>query len=259
MKKSLRICAFLTVLSLALSSGFFMDAQAAKGPAKGDESLAYICFFNTTGTDQTYLYISDHMKDIQTQQGVTPNVGKVKGATYDEKTNTLTLDGYNGHAMYISANMMGDNFKILLKGDNSVRNLAVYADGYGGSVTIKGRGTLTCNKDKKAAASVYGSGILLGAEGTKAAITIADTCTVTSFGNSYTGYAPNEKREYPGKMKGRPVYVYGDLSDKAEEVIKAGGKLTGAKYKTVAREGELYDIYSTAGRFVSKAVKKGKK
>ena len=81
--------------------------DAAKGPAKGDESYAYICFFNDDGTDQTYLYISDFMKDMQKQQGVEANIRDVAGATYSKKTNTLTLNNYNKPGMYIGINMMG--------------------------------------------------------------------------------------------------------------------------------------------------------
>ena len=229
--------------------------DAAKGPAKGDESYAYICFFNDDGTDQTYLYISDFMKDMQKQQGVEANIRDVAGATYSKKTNTLTLNNYNKPGMYIGINMMGDDFKILLKGDNSIQNLAVYADMYGGSVTITGKGTLTCNKNKKAAASVYGSGIFIGAEMTKAKLTIDKTCTVTSYGNTYTGYAGDESGEYvEKKMQGRPIYVFADLLDQPAKVIKAKGKVIGDKFKTVTGAGGegTYDIYCTAKKFVSK-------
>ena len=247
--------AVMLVLSMVLAAVPVTFAEAAKGPAKGDESYAYICFFNDDGTNQTYLYISDFMKKMQEEQGTTPDIGKVKGATYNKKKNTLTLNGYNKPAMYIGVNMMGDDFKIELKGTNSICNLSVYGDNYGGSVTITGNGSLTCNKNKKAAGSVCGSGIFMGAENTKSTLVIEKTCTVTSYGNTYYGYEQNEDGEYvDSEIAGHPIYVFAHPLKNASKVIKAKGKVTGGKYKVVAwkNENALYDIYCTADKFVSK-------
>lgn len=231
---------------------------AAKGPDKSSDSYAYLCISDETAdsegkTDTKYLYMSETISEMQKEYGGSTSLSKVKGATYNEKSNTLTLNNFKQPAKRITANMMGDDFKIVLKGTNSLQVLAVYGDNYGGSVTIKGSGSLTCNKTKKASSASFGSGIFLGAEHTASVLTIEKTATVTSFGNKYNGFAADENGEFvEQELVGHPIYVYAHTSNKASKIIKAQGKVTGGKYKVEKNTEDTYNLYCTASKFVNK-------
>ena len=69
-------------------------------------------------------------------------------ASYDLKTNTLTLTDFNNGNYLLEANMMGDDFTLCVKGDNRLAGIMVWGDGWGGSLHITGDGTLTVNEKK---------------------------------------------------------------------------------------------------------------
>ena len=73
------------------------------------------------------------------QEGAT--VTDVEGASYNRKTNTLTLDGFSGGKL--ETNAMGNGFTVRLIGDNYLGSIEIWGAGYGGSVTFTGSGTLT--------------------------------------------------------------------------------------------------------------------
>ena len=89
------------------------------------------------GENGTYIY-STFSQD---------QIGKIKGVSYDKASNTLTLDNVKRDENLIT-NVMGDDFKILLKGDNSLKSIIVWGDGYGGNLTITGHGKLILNSEK---------------------------------------------------------------------------------------------------------------
>ncbi len=223
---------------------------AAKGPKTGDESYAHIAIGDMDSDDygQWFLYRSDTLKETGEEM---PSY-EGSDVTYSQKTNTLTFKNFKHPAYAITVNQMGDDFKIVLKGTNQVQNLCVYGDNYGGSVTIKGSGTLTCNKNKKS--KIYGAGLVLGAENTSSKLVIAKTCTVTSFGNKYTGYVQDSDGNYVEKeLAGHPIYVFASKVKAPGKVIKPAGTVTGGKYKsTKSSMSGCYDIYCTASKFVSK-------
>ncbi|MBO4825379.1 MAG: hypothetical protein J5487_08290 [Lachnospiraceae bacterium] len=70
-------------------------------------------------------------------------IESVPGASYDEATNTLTLNNFSGD--YLNVNLMGNGFKINLIGDNKLTGLLAWGFMYGGSVTLTGDGSLTIN------------------------------------------------------------------------------------------------------------------
>lgn len=70
-------------------------------------------------------------------------------------------------------NMMGDDFKINIKGENHIGELTSYGDGWGGSITLTGNGTLYINENK-----YYETGIYMNAENTKSVITVGPECSV---------------------------------------------------------------------------------
>ena len=134
--------------------------SAANGPCKDAESCAYIqtegevIGINEWGLEDkinNYIYISDYLKKYN--DNYTTNIPK--GISYNEKTNTLTLNNYTGKE--ISCNMMGDDFKIEVKGENTLEMLYIWSDYYGGSLTITGDGVLNVKGGSDDRESLYGS------------------------------------------------------------------------------------------------------
>ncbi|MBO4524485.1 MAG: leucine-rich repeat protein [Ruminococcus sp.] len=142
----------LLTLCLALLGVLFVNPKgvsAANGPDKSKLSYAYIIVgseitgvdeFGYTNRKNNYVYLSDNMKAELKEYNSDYSFTTPKGVSYNEKTNTLTLDNYTGNEIKCSS--MGDDFTIELKGENTVEMIYVYGDGYGGSLTISGKGIL---------------------------------------------------------------------------------------------------------------------
>ena len=100
----------------------------------------------------------------------------VRGVSYDEKTNTLTLDNFTGEVLNV--NMMGNGFKLRLVGENHLDHILVWGFHYGGSLTITGTGSLTVNENQ-----TFPIGILLEAEESPSCLMIdADVEKIEVFG-----------------------------------------------------------------------------
>mgnify|MGYP004533636013 FL=1 len=139
--KRLRFLSLLLVIALFTTMAGVTVFAANNGPYEEAGSPAFIIFYGENENVQIYTA----NKNIKT--------GTIKGVSYDRKTNTLTLN--NVSKLYgISANMMGEDFKIAVKGTNSLMGIMVWGDGYGSNLTITGDGTLILNKDKKVDAAI---------------------------------------------------------------------------------------------------------
>ncbi|MBR4780260.1 MAG: leucine-rich repeat protein [Lachnospiraceae bacterium] len=157
----------LLALCLVLLGVLFVNPKgvsAANGPCKDAESYAYIqTEGKVVGVDEwgfedkinNYIYMSDHVKKNNDEYGSSYTTNIPKGISYNEKTNTLTLNNYTGKE--ISCNMMGDDFKLELKGENTLEMLYIWSDYYGGSVTITGDGVLNVKGGSDDRESLYGS------------------------------------------------------------------------------------------------------
>ena len=160
-----KLAALAGAVVLAVSSAVLYAAppvKAANGPCDtGDWAYAYINV--RTGEDSTTIFSSKGTNSID-------------GMSYDRKTNTLTLNNYKNKSAGIATNMMGDDFKINLIGDNEIGSIGSYGDAWGGSINICGNGSLVINADK---ADDYSVGLL--AEGTNSVLSVADTCNVTIY------------------------------------------------------------------------------
>lgn len=163
-----KIAALAGAVVLAVSSAVLYAAppvKAANGPCDtGDWAYAYINV--RTGEDSTTIFSSKGTNSID-------------GMSYDRKTNTLTLNNYKNKTAGIATNMMGDDFKINLIGDNEIGGIGSYGDAWGGSINICGNGSLVINADR---AGDYG--VAFFAEGTNSVLSVADTCNVTIYSGS---------------------------------------------------------------------------
>lgn len=162
------MAALVTAVVLAVSAAVSFavpQVKAANGPCDtGDWAYAYINVRN--GEESNLLFSSEGTNSID-------------GMSYDRESNTLTLNNYKSSTTVIVTNMMGDNFKINLVGDNEIGSIGSYGDAWGGSINISGNGSLVINADKS---DDYG--IAFFAEGTNSVLSVADTCNVTIYSGS---------------------------------------------------------------------------
>lgn len=162
------MAALVTAVVLAVSATVSFavpQVKAANGPCDtGDWAYAYINVRN--GEESNLLFSSEGTNSID-------------GMSYDRESNTLTLNNYKSSTTVIVTNMMGDDFKINLVGDNEIGSIGSYGDAWGGSINISGNGSLVINADKS---DDYG--IAFFAEGTNSVLSVADTCNVTIYSGS---------------------------------------------------------------------------
>ena len=162
------MAALVTAVVLAVSAAVSFavpQEKAANGPCDtGDWAYAYINVRN--GEESNLLFSSEGTNSID-------------GMSYDRESNTLTLNNYKSSTTVIVTNMMGDDFKINLVGDNEIGSIGSYGDAWGGSINISGNGSLVINADKS---DDYG--IAFFAEGTNSVLSVADTCNVTIYSGS---------------------------------------------------------------------------
>lgn len=162
------MAALVTAVVLAVSEAVSFavpQVKAANGPCDtGDWAYAYINVRN--GEESNLLFSSEGTNSID-------------GMSYDRESNTLTLNNYKSSTTVIVTNMMGDDFKINLVGDNEIGSIGSYGDAWGGSINISGNGSLVINADKS---DDYG--IAFFAEGTNSVLSVADTCNVTIYSGS---------------------------------------------------------------------------
>lgn len=168
LKKFLYLSAAAMLAFLMCAACLLVPAKGENGPCDtGDRAFAYISVENdgdSSNPQGEYKTIySVNSKDIST----------VEGISYDRASNTLTIENYNNTKNRIAMNMMGDDFKINIKGENHIGELTSYGDGWGGSITLTGNGTLYINENK-----YYETGIYMNAENTKSVITVGPECSV---------------------------------------------------------------------------------
>ena len=199
--------ALTTVMALSAAVVFTVPkAEAANGPwDEGDWAYAYIAVGNSETKD-----------NIFSSQGS----NAIDGVSYDKASNTLTLNQYKNADNYIATNMMGDDFKIRLIGENEISSIVAYGDAWGGSVTICGDGSLTVNPKKQ-----EDYGVRLYAEGTASVLSVENTCNVTI----YAGQA------------GKVLYTTGNLTDK---VIKDNGTLQETPQYQISHPLDIARIYA---------------
>lgn len=184
---SKKMTALVGAVVLAVSAAVSFAApqvKAANGPCDtGDWAYAYINVRN--GEESTLLFSSKGTNSID-------------GMSYDRETNTLTLNNYKNKTAGIATNMMGDDFKINLIGDNEIGGIGSYGDAWGGSINICGNGSLVINADRTG-----DYGVAFFAEGTNSVLSVADTCNVTIYsGSKAVVYTSDNQTDKPIKDNG---------------------------------------------------------
>ena len=130
-----------------------------------------------------------------------------KGASYNLKTNTLTLKNVKAKYGYLSMNDMGDDFKINVVGYNELGGIFSSAYTQGGSVTITGNGELVLNRTKE------GEGIYINANDTFSTLTVEDNVKLKVYA------AP--EFDCPA------IQINASACTDSSELIKLGGSVKG--------------------------------
>lgn len=195
LKKFLCLSAAAMLAFLMCAACLLVPAKGENGPCDtGDWAFAYI----SVGNDGDSSNPQGEYKTIYSASS--KDISTVEGISYDRASNTLTIENYNNTKNRIATNMMGDDFKINIKGENHIGELVSYGDGWGGSITLTGNGTLYINENKS-----YETGIYMNAETTKSVLTVGSECSVYVY-------------------SGRNALV--SLSNTTSDIIKAEGKLS---------------------------------
>ena len=195
LKKFLCLSAAAMLAFLMCAACLLVPAKGENGPCDtGDWAFAYI----SVGNDGDSSNPQGEYKTIYSASS--KDISTVEGISYDRASNTLTIENYNNTKNRIAMNMMGDDFKINIKGENHIGELVSYGDGWGGSITLTGNGTLYINENKS-----YETAIYMNAENTKSVLTVGPECNVYVY-------------------SGRNAIV--SSSNTTSDIIKAEGKLS---------------------------------
>lgn len=200
------------IISLVLIIGVMpQNIPAADGPCQEDYPPAYISLVDDEAG--TIPLFSNYIGD---------NVQKVDGIEYDKSDNTLTLNNVKQNKTLVT-NVMGDDFKIKLKGNNELNGILVWGDEYGGNLTITGDGKLVINKNKSQKSS-----IVMYAEKTQGLLKIEKSARVDMYAS-----------------KGNPVIdtLWSTNSVTADAIVIEGK--TSSEVKVESRQAEVNDIITS--------------
>lgn len=131
-KTKLFLGLFVSLMLLGVNNAFALDSEL-------DIPSQIIVIDTTLGeeAEPTYIYSSEET-----------TVSTVKGFTYNEKANTLTIEN-SDNKYVLNATNMGSDFKLSVKGTNYLSNISLIGYGKDSNLNITGDGTLIVNKDKK--------------------------------------------------------------------------------------------------------------
>ena len=163
-KNTRKIFVFFLALCITCASISF-PVYAGNGANKSVDSSAYIVVNGKT------LYAFDYYNGTVTNT--------IDGLSYDENSNTLTLNNYDQPDSVITVNEMGEDFNIQVNGTNSILQLSVWGFGYGGSCYLKGSGSLTVNKKKSADIA-----IILNSEKSNSKFQVASSVILKAYSKS---------------------------------------------------------------------------
>lgn len=213
LKKFLCLSAAAMLAFLMCAACLLVPAKGENGPCDtGDWAFAYI----SVGNDGDSSNPQGEYKTIYSASS--KDISTVEGISYDRASNTLTIENYNNTKNRIATNMMGDDFKIDIKGENHIGELTSYGDGWGGSITLTGNGTLYINENKS-----YETAIYMNAENTKSVLTVGPECNVYVY-------------------SGRNAIV--SSSNTTSDIIKAEGKISTQLHTEVTHPKKMTMIFA---------------
>ena len=115
------------------------------GPSPKEDYKVYFDYWNDEGTYDTVYAAAGRLAEathvVDVNLGDYPQYSSVM--SYDQATNTLTLNGLNDPDMTLYVVNMGDDFTIKVLGNNLIRAINAYSEGYAMSLTFTGTGRLT--------------------------------------------------------------------------------------------------------------------
>ena len=166
MKRVLAVALAVVMLMTIIPFAAFAQNGPMPDQTDGDEvySLAWI---RGVEQDAEFAFFANN----------TVNNNAYPGISYNKQTNTLTLTNVDAPQLTISANVMGDDFKIAVNGTCALSRITIWGDGYGGNLTFTGNGTLTVNEE-----TMYDYAILMHAEGTPGQLVFGEDVKVTLYG-----------------------------------------------------------------------------
>ncbi|MBQ7500772.1 MAG: S-layer homology domain-containing protein [Clostridia bacterium] len=147
MKTKRIICSILCVLMLITLIPVTVSAE--NGPFIDEEfSMAYGAFFKTDENGQVISDVEGEPEAVWFFRQGKAQASTPDGIDYDLATNTLTITNIDMTSYLLETVMMGDDFKVVVKGNCGIGSIAVFDWSWGGSLDIEGDGTLTVNKNK---------------------------------------------------------------------------------------------------------------
>ena len=199
---------FKLIFGIALAMVLFINnnVMAEKGPAE-DNSWMNVYDAKIDGAPDHFIYSYDDTE-----------ITEVKGFTYDKKSNTLTIENVNNNYRLVT-NKMGDDFKLNVVGENSLANITVYGEAWGGCLTITGTGSLTINKNQLREEAIY-----LGAESTAAKLVVEDTVTLTLYAGKLEDAENKDKLSVISSTisslsKGKDVITFKNGLDVSKDIL----------------------------------------
>lgn len=217
MKRWKKMMAFCLTFIMAFAMAG-ISVSAANGPNDQETSMAFLVIDDGSANPKQ-LYNADKSVTIST----------VKNISYDKKTNTLTLNGYQEAEKRIVANEMGDDFKVKVVGNNQIQGIVVWGYSYGGSLTLEGNGSLEINKNR-----VQGEPIFLMAEEANAQFKVKQGVTLKVYRDNK--FPSSIVVSYSAAAKDGIVFEGNDtLNQKVQKTSqKEAKKMTAAVYDELA-------------------------
>ena len=225
MRKAIRYSVILALFALA---AFVLapsnKTSAANGPSTVYEDNAYVMVY-PSADEQVFLYAGEFMQSMGATEGT------VDGAKYDLKTNTLTLKDANLY--HIDVNVMGDDFKVKLVGDNTLNSFRSWGYYYGGNVTFTGKGSLTLTGD--------GTPLFISAECSDSAFYFTESVTVKVTNGGIVPVAVTVSTSKNGINVAKKLNTL--YSEKTQATINAGYDEDYNTYQVFEKDGVLYKVY----------------
>lgn len=138
----LRSLRFISLLVIALCLALVAAPAAAFAGQGPNPQSAQIALCSQVDNKVSYKYIY-----VKRSSASASGTSSVAGFSYDEATNTLTLNNVDAAGKWLSINGMGEDFKIEVIGANTLDKIDHAGGGWGGSITFTGSGSIVLGNE----------------------------------------------------------------------------------------------------------------